>query len=70
MTRNSGGETINQGGASSPTREERDSESAGIAGNAPEKGEKPSPAGRDRGETSTADHPSPIDLDPVHDRAS
>ncbi len=71
MTSNSGGETINQGGASKPTQEERDREFAGIAGNAAEKGEKPSPAGRDRGETSSADgRSSAIDIDSAHDRAS
>jgi hypothetical protein len=70
MTRNSGGPTINQGGASRPTQEERDREFAGIAGNVEEKGEKPSPADRDRGETSAADGQAPIDLDSAHDRAS
>jgi hypothetical protein len=70
MTRNSGGPTINQGGASEPDREERDREFADIAGNAGEKGEKPSPGDRDRGETSTADRQAPIDLDSAHDRAS
>jgi hypothetical protein len=70
MTKNSGGATINQGSASRPTREERDAEFAGIAGNAAEKGEKPSPGERDRGETSSADDSSPIDLDTAHDRAS
>jgi hypothetical protein len=70
MTRNSGGPTVNQGGASKPTRDERDREFAGIAGNAEEKGEKPSPGDRDRGETSSADDPAPVDLDTAHDRAS
>jgi hypothetical protein len=71
MTSNSGGETIDQGGASTPTHEERDREFAGIAGNAAEKGEKPSPADRERGETSSAEGgSSPIDIDSAHDRAS
>ena len=70
MTKHSGGPTINQGGASRPTREERDGEFAGIAGNAVEKGEKPSPGARDRGETSSADDSAPVDLDSAHDRAS
>ena len=70
MTKNSGGPTINQGGASKPIREERDREFAGIAGNAAQKGEKPSPGDRERGETSSADDPAAIDLDTAHDRAS
>jgi hypothetical protein len=70
MTRHSGGPTINQGGASKPTEDERDREFAGITGNAAAKGEKPSPGDRDRGETSSADDPAAIDLDTAHDRAS
>jgi hypothetical protein len=70
MTKHSGGATINQGGASSPTQEERDREFAGITGNVEEKGETPSPAARERGETSSADDPGPVDLDTAHDRAS
>jgi hypothetical protein len=70
MTKNSGGVTINRGGASTPTKDERDSEFAGVAGNAAEKGEKPSPAARDRGEVSSADDSAPVDLDFAHDRAS
>lgn len=70
MTKHSGGATINRGGASEPTQEERDRESDGIAGNASEKGEDPSPGDRDRGETSSADDSAPIDLDTAHDRAS
>jgi len=70
MTRNSGGPTINQGGASKPAQDERDREFAGITGNAREKGEDPSPDDRDRGETSSADDPAAIDLDTAHDRAS
>ncbi len=70
MTRNSGGPTIDQGGASQPGKEERDREFAGITGNSEEKGEKPSPGDRERGETSSADGQAPIDLDSAHDRAS
>lgn len=55
MTREKAGPTINQGGASKPTRDERDREFAGIAGNAVEKGEAPSPSDRERGETCSAD---------------
>ena len=70
MTKTSGGSSINQGGASEPTKEERDREFAGITGNAASKGEKPSPGDRDRGETSSADGEAAIDLDSAHDRAS
>ena len=70
MSKDRESETVNQGGASQPTREERDREFAGIAGNAGEKGEKPAPADRRRGETSSADEASPVDLDSAHDRAS
>ena len=70
MTKESGGPTINQGGASTPTREERDREFAGIAGNVREKGEDPSPDDRDRGETASTEGEAPIDLDSAHDRAS
>jgi hypothetical protein len=66
MTRNSGGATINRGPA--PKRE--DEARADVAGNAREKGEAPSPADRDRGETSSADPAAPVDLDTAHDRAS
>jgi len=70
MTKDKESETINQGGASKPTRDERDREFAGIAGNAREKGEDPSPDDRDRGETSSADECDAIDLETAHDRAS
>jgi hypothetical protein len=70
MTKHGGGPTINQGGASKPTQDERDSEFE-IAGNAELKGETPSPGGRDRGETSSADEaPCPVDMEAAHDRAS
>ena len=55
MSKDRESETINQGGASEPTKDERDREFAGIAGNAREKGEDPSPDDRERGETSSAD---------------
>ena len=69
MTSEKGGETINRGGASRPTRDERDREFA-VEGNAAEKGENPSPSARDRGETSSADDCPPVDLETAHDRAS
>jgi hypothetical protein len=70
MTKHSGGATINQDGASSSAQEELDGEFAGVAGDAAEKGEKPSPGHRDRGETSSADGASAIDVDCARDRAS
>jgi hypothetical protein len=69
MTKNSGGATVNQGGASKPTQDEAARE-FDIAGNAAEKGEEPSPGKRDRGETSSTDPGAPVDLDSAHDRAS
>ena len=62
--------TVNTGGASEPTQEERDAEFAGITGNVAEKGEEPSPAKQERGETSSADAGGAIDVDTAHDRAS
>ena len=70
MTKDRQSETINQGGASEPTREERDREFAGMTGNAKEKGEDPSPDDRERGEASSADDCPAIDLDAARDRAS
>jgi hypothetical protein len=70
MSKDGKSETVDRGGASQPTREERDREFAGITGNAETKGEDPSPAGRARGETSGADEAAPVDLDSAHDRAS
>lgn len=70
MSKDRDSETVNQGGASKPTREERDREFAGIAGNVKEKGEDPSPDDRDRGETSSAEGAAPADLDAARDRAS
>jgi hypothetical protein len=69
MTRHKGGPTINRGGASKPTAEERDAEFE-IAGNAKLKGEEPSPGDRERGETSSADGADCLDMDAAHDRAS
>ena len=70
MTKNSGGETINQGGAPKPTQDERDSEFDDITGNVAERGEEPSPGKRERGETTSADTGGAIDADSAHDRAS
>jgi hypothetical protein len=66
MTKHSGGVPINRGPAPGPDRD-RIGE---VAGNAREKGEKPSPGDRERGETSRADGAAPVDLDTAHDRAS
>ena len=68
MTKHSGGPTINQGGAPDPDKE-RPGE-FDIAGNVAEKGEQPSPGKRERGETTSAETRSPVDLDLAHDRAS
>ena len=70
MTKNSGGATINQGGASKPTQDERDAEYDDITGNVAVRGEKPSPGSRDRGETTSQDVGGAIDVDHTHDRAS
>jgi hypothetical protein len=70
MNKRSGGETINQGGAPKPTQSERDAEYDEITGNVAVRGEKPSPGGRERGETTSNDKSSAIDLDPARDRAS
>ena len=70
MTKNSGGATINQGGASKPTQAERDREFDGIVGNVAEKGETPSPGEQERGESNSAESGGAIDLDTAHDRAS
>jgi hypothetical protein len=68
MTKHGGGPTINQGGAPDPDKERPGA--FDIAGNLAEKGEEPSPAKRQRGETTSADLGSPVDLDSAHDRAS
>lgn len=47
-------DTVNQGGASKRPEKERDAGLDAIVGNVAEKGEKPSPSDRDRGETSSA----------------
>lgn len=69
MSKREGGPTVNQGGASKPTPDEAAAE-FDIAGNVAEKGQKPSPGDRERGETSDADAPAPVDLEEAHDRAS
>jgi hypothetical protein len=69
MSKHDEGPTINQGGASKPTAEEKAAE-FDIAGNVAEKGQKPSPSGRGRGETSDADDAAPLDLEEARDRAS
>ena len=63
-------ETVNTGGAAEPTQDERDAELDGITGNVAEKGEKPSPGRRERGESTSADTGGAIDADTAHDRAS
>jgi hypothetical protein len=68
MTRNKSGSTVNQGGAPKPTADEAAAEFE-IAGNVAEKGGKPSPSGRDRGETSGSETAARVDLQ-THDRAS
>jgi hypothetical protein len=68
MTKHSGGPTINQGGASKPTADEAAAE-FDITGNVAEKGQKPSPGDRDRGETSDAEGAAPVDAE-THERAS
>ena len=68
MTRNSGDETINQGGAPKPAQDERDAEHGDIAGDVAERGQEPGK--RRRGETTSADTGDAIDADSAHDRAS
>jgi hypothetical protein len=69
MSKDKGGPTVNQGGASKPNADEAAAE-FDIAGNVAAKGQKPSPSNRDRGETSDADAAAPVDLEEAHDRAS
>jgi hypothetical protein len=69
MTKDKSGATVNQGGASKPTKDEAAAE-FDTTGNVAAKGQKPSPANRDRGETSDADAVAPVDLEEAHDRAS
>ena len=68
MTRHSGGETINQGGAGKPDRSEPD-RLDGIVGNVAERGGKPSPASRDRRETGGAGDGAAADAGAARDRA-
>lgn len=70
MTNRKGGDTINQGGASKPTQNERDAEFDDITGNVAVRGEEPSPGKRERGETTSKGSGGAIDLDPARDRAS
>ena len=62
MTKHSGGSTINQGGSPKPTKEESAREFE-IAGNVRLKGEDPSPDDGSRGERTSRDEGSPVDLD-------
>ena len=57
--------TVNQGPAPERGREE----DADITGNVKERGQHPSPDDRERGETSDADTPAPIDMDSARERA-
>lgn len=52
--------TVNMGGASEPSADERAREFE-IAGNVEPKGEKASPSDRDRGEVSSANPAPPVD---------
>jgi hypothetical protein len=69
MTKHSGGATINQGGSPKPDAADHAAE-FDVTGNVAQKGEEPSPGKRGRGETTSADTGSPVDLDSAHDRAS
>ncbi len=61
MTRNSGGGTPNPGFVPKPTQEDHVRE-FDITGNVETKGEDPSPDDRARGERTSADKGSPVDL--------
>jgi len=69
MTMTSAGPGSDKGGPSEPKEGERAPDSAGTSGNA-EKGGKPSPGGRDRDESASADDSASTGLDTAHDRAS
>ena len=69
MSKDKSGPTVNRGGASKPTADEAARE-FDVTGNVAEKGQKPSPGARDRGETSDAEAAAPVDLEEAHDRAS
>ena len=45
-------------------------QSGGATGKVRAKADGPPPDESDRGETSSADDPAPVDLDTAHDRAS
>jgi hypothetical protein len=68
MSKRQAGPTINQGGASKPDADEA-ARAFDLTGNAKERGEKPSPSDRERGETSEADAAPPVDIE-AHERAS
>ena len=70
MTNNRGGATINHGGASRPTRDERDTDNDDITGNVALRGEEPPLRGRARGEPTSHAGGGAIDVDHTHDRAS
>ena len=57
--------TVNQ----VPAPDRRRDEDADITGNVKERGQHPSPDDRERGETSDADAPAPIDMDSARERA-
>jgi hypothetical protein len=63
MTKHSGGSTINQGSSPKPTQDERDAEYDDITGNVATRGEKPSPATRDRGEATSRTSGGALDID-------
>jgi hypothetical protein len=64
MSREGGGDTINQGPAPGRPKEAE----AEAAGTARLKGEDPSPDDRERGETSEADAPEARDLEATRER--
>jgi hypothetical protein len=69
MTKQSGGATGNQGGASKADARDTAAEFP-IDGSVARKGEEPSPGKRVRGETTSAEPGSAVDFDLAHDRAS
>ena len=60
-------DTINTGGATGPTQDEREYD---VTGSVAEKGEEPSPRKRERGEGASADTGGALDAGTAHDRAS
>jgi hypothetical protein len=69
MAEDEGGPTLDRGGAPEPSRENRDRDRTGIAGDAAPAGEKPGDPEGD-GEASSTDDCAAIDLDSARDRAS